>query len=354
MDEFVIKGVTFYDARNIPFQDIKATPEKVPILKDRGFLELYRRLFEGKKIKNILEFGIAKGGSVVYHTLVFEPDKYVGIDIIDPQNDVLETISKLGLQEKVKLYFNTSQDDENKIRKIIEEEFPSGIDLIIDDASHLFDLTLKSFEISFPYLNEWGYYVIEDWGWAHWRLFKGYSGLPALSQLGFLLIIMHASYPELLTNIRFEHPALILVQKGHMKVIPELFNIKNFININDFRQMTYLNYMFYNDFVKNRVLFMGGNVDVVDEEKIAGWILDSSWGPPRFGVRVNGKIVYEGVANVEREDIKKIYGVSYKTGFYVKFKNLNVPEDFEELNIEVFHLPSGVIVPGNYKAISRG
>jgi len=27
---------------------------------------------------------------------------------------------------------------------------------------------------------------------------------------------------------------------------------------------------------------------------------------------------------------------------------------YDARNIEVFHLPSGVIVPGNYKTISRG
>jgi hypothetical protein len=275
----------------------------------------------------------------------------VGIDIKQPEEDILKTIQALNLDNIIKLYFNISQNDEKKIRDIIQTEFPDGIDLIIDDASHLFDLTLKSFEISFPYLKPNGYYTIEDWGWAHWRNFKNYKGLPALSQIAFLLIMMNASFPELIAQVKFVHPALMIVQKGSMKVIPEFFKIKNFININDFSAMTYLNCTFYKDFLVDRVVFLGGHVDVVDSEKIAGWILDTSGGPCRFGIRVNGKIVYEGITNVERKDIKKIYGITHNAGCHVPLQEINIPNDLEEISVEVFHIPSGVIVPGNYQKV---
>ncbi|WP_448583925.1 CmcI family methyltransferase [Thermocrinis sp.] len=304
MEEFKIKDITFWDARNIYFNEIKTTPDKVPILKDREFIKLYEKLSEQIAPKNILEFGIAKGGSAILHSILFNPAKYVAFDIRNSEEDILETISKLGLQNTIKLYFNISQDDREKIKNIIQEEFPSGIDLIIDDASHLFDLTLKSFEISFPYLNPYGYYIIEDWGWAHWRNFKGYKGLPALSQIAFLLIIM-----------------------------------------------TFLNYTFYKDFIFGRVFFLGGHVDVVDSEKIAGWILDSSMGPSKFGIRINGKIVYEGITNVERKDIKEIYGITHKAGFHVSLQEINIEKDLEEISIEVFHIPSGAVVPGNYQKL---
>lgn len=347
--EMDIKGLRFIDVRSNP--NVIASPEKIPILKDRGFIELYGKLFANIRFECILEFGIAKGGSAILHTVLFEPKKYVGIDIKQPEEDIIKTIQALNLNNIIKLYFNTSQNDEKKIRDIIQTEFPDGIDLIIDDASHLFDLTLKSFEISFPYLKPNGYYIIEDWGWAHWRNFKGYKGLPALSQIAFLLIMMHASFPELIAQVKFVHPALIIVLKGSMKVIPEFFKIRTFININDFSSMTYLNYTFYKDFLVDRVVFLDGHVDVVDSEKIAGWILDTSGGPCRFGIRVNGKIAYEGITNVERKDIKQIYGITHNAGFHVPLQEINIPNDYEEISVEVFHIPSGVIVPGNYQKV---
>jgi len=174
--EMDIKGLKFIDVRSNP--NVIASPEKIPILKDRGFIELYEKLFANSRFECILEFGIAKGGSAILHTVLFEPKKYVGIDINQPEEDILKTIHSLSLDNIIKLYFNTSQNDEKKIRDIIQTEFPDGIDLIIDDASHLFDLTLKSFEISFPYLKPDGYYIIEDWG-GHTgeisRVIKGYQ-----------------------------------------------------------------------------------------------------------------------------------------------------------------------------------
>ena len=41
------------------------------------------------------------------------------------------------------------------------------LDLVVDDASHLLDLTRTSFNILFPRLRPGGVYMIEDWAWAH-------------------------------------------------------------------------------------------------------------------------------------------------------------------------------------------
>lgn len=57
-------------------------------------------------------------------------------------------------------FLKASQDDKHKI-----EGFIRGIGnprIIIDDASHLSSLTIKSFEILFPLLQSGGYYCIED------------------------------------------------------------------------------------------------------------------------------------------------------------------------------------------------
>ena len=44
--------------------------------------------------------------------------------------------------------------------------------MVVDDASHLYEPTKKSFETLFPLLRPGGLYIIEDWAWAHWQEFQ--------------------------------------------------------------------------------------------------------------------------------------------------------------------------------------
>lgn len=66
--------------------------------------------------------------------------------------------------------FVCSQDDGEGLGVILEET--GTPDIIIDDASHVNPLTLRTFEILFPKLKSGGFYVIEDietsWGDADW------------------------------------------------------------------------------------------------------------------------------------------------------------------------------------------
>ena len=53
-----------------------------------------------------------------------------------------------------------------KLLSIVHKDFNGQLDLVIDDASHLYTETKKSFEILFPLLKAGGLYVIEDWSWG--------------------------------------------------------------------------------------------------------------------------------------------------------------------------------------------
>jgi hypothetical protein len=51
----------------------------------------------------------------------------------------------------------------------VDAEFQAQpLDLIIDDASHEYEISKMAFEELFGYLRPGGKYVIEDWGWLHW------------------------------------------------------------------------------------------------------------------------------------------------------------------------------------------
>lgn len=93
------------------------------------------------------------------------------------------------------------------------------LDFIVDDASHQYPLTRKSFEITFPYLRRDGVYAIEDWGWAHWHGFeqpKHWAVQPALSNLIFELTMIAASRPNLIDEMTISS-GLTMVRKGHAK-----------------------------------------------------------------------------------------------------------------------------------------
>src|SRR5262249_14428941 len=55
-----------------------------------------------------------------------------------------------------------------RLRALVEAELGGGVDLVIDDASHLYHASKTSFEALFPLLPSGGVYILEDWAWEHW------------------------------------------------------------------------------------------------------------------------------------------------------------------------------------------
>jgi hypothetical protein len=66
---------------------------------------------------------------------------------------------------------------------IASQASPSGLDIIIDDASHIGSLTAATFQILFyKHLKPGGLYSIEDWGTGYWESWPDGSR-PAYSDL---------------------------------------------------------------------------------------------------------------------------------------------------------------------------
>jgi cephalosporin hydroxylase len=113
--------------------------------------------FVGSEVK-LLEIGVSQGGSLeLWRDYFGEQATIFGIDIdpacrtrYDPPNQV-----RIG-----------SQDDPDFLRSVVAEM--GGIDLVIDDASHIGRHQRASFKALFPLLNEGGLYVIEDLLTSYW------------------------------------------------------------------------------------------------------------------------------------------------------------------------------------------
>lgn len=175
-------------------------------------VEQYARFFQLHSDfhpQTIFELGIWDGGSIAFWNECFGPDKHVAIDLQQRTNSAYfeKYVTARHLQERIRTYWGIDQNDASSLQGIVARDFPGGqIDLIFDDASHSYDATKSSFEALFPYVSPGGFYIIEDWAWAHWSEFQGsddpWTLQTALTQLVFELV-------EATGSRRTEDPALI-------------------------------------------------------------------------------------------------------------------------------------------------
>lgn len=108
----------------------------------------------------LLELGVHKGGSLLLWRDYFPLGRIVGIDINIPK--------EFKPTERIYTY-KGSQADPDFLSRVANEVAPDGFDIIIDDASHLGELTKTAFWHLFDnHLKPGGLYVIEDWGTGYW------------------------------------------------------------------------------------------------------------------------------------------------------------------------------------------
>jgi hypothetical protein len=121
---------------------------------NRTFLDNYEIFFKYLKDKSFsfLELGILNGSSLKVWENYFQHAQIVGLDI-DPNKKQFET-------NRTKIYIG-SQNDPTLIGRI-KKDYPNKFAVILDDASHLNDLTIESFELLFEHVVPGGLYIIED------------------------------------------------------------------------------------------------------------------------------------------------------------------------------------------------
>jgi len=215
--KFIVDGLEF--GGDLGSYKEVTTHDRVVILKESRLLRQYLDFLAPHSINNLLELGIWQGGSPLFYGLATDARKVVALDLA-PKNPVLyEIIQQHGIEDRVKLYFEVSQDDRAKVSALIGEEFgEEPLDLVIDDASHCYEHSRNSFDIIFPKLRPGGFYIIEDWQWAHidspiYQNGEHFGGEPALTNLIFELLISYGGNPGLFTNI-IVRDWFVAVQKG--------------------------------------------------------------------------------------------------------------------------------------------
>lgn len=157
-------------------------------VKSDYYFDFYEEMFSHLRDAplNILEVGIFRGGSTLLFSKYFSRSRILGVDVQDPPAEFYDEIARAGLSDRVRVAL-VSQADPPGVATAIDSYFGGEpLDLVIDDASHLYFETRSTFETVFgPYLRPGGSYVIEDWGCGYWPMWQdgdpdGLHGLPLL------------------------------------------------------------------------------------------------------------------------------------------------------------------------------
>ena len=170
------KGIRRFEAtndelsalKNSPHQEMSVTasflkPDKRLVHKWHHYLPIYEEHFSPYKTRSepvrLLEIGVSGGGSLRMWRDYFGDDaKIYGIDV----NSACLEFS--GLHGEVRI---GSQDDPYFLADVIEEM--GGVDIVVDDGSHIMAHIKKSLVTLFPLLEQGGLYFIEDLHTSYWR-----------------------------------------------------------------------------------------------------------------------------------------------------------------------------------------
>jgi len=127
--------------------------------------DLARRSREGllDRPVRLLEMGIWRGGFLNVWREYFGPDAIIyGIDI----DSAVATLGVTSAEVRV-----GSQDDAGCLGAVVDEM--GGLDVVIDDGSHISEHVLASLRILYPKLSDGGIYCIEDLHTSYWPEWGG-------------------------------------------------------------------------------------------------------------------------------------------------------------------------------------
>ena len=129
------------------------------------YLPIYDQLlgpYIGTRVR-MLEIGVSLGGSLDMWRKLLGPDAILfGIDI----NPACAKFD--GKSASVRI---GSQTDPLFLRRVVEEM--GGVDIVLDDGSHIASHQRTSYEALFPLLSDGGAYIIEDMQTAYYGHFEG-------------------------------------------------------------------------------------------------------------------------------------------------------------------------------------
>jgi SAM-dependent methyltransferase len=188
------------------------------LCKSAAHMRFYEEL-RALEPRTVMEIGMGQGGSMVLWDKWFRPERLVGLDIIREPLEALEQYR--ADKPHIRTYYSHRQETGATLGRA-RENFPNGIDLVIEDASHHYEPSRITFQNIFPLVRPGGWYIIEDWSWAHSRAYQDpahpWADAPALTNLVFELVVAVAALGAV-ESMRVE-PGLVAVKRGPGTLAP--------------------------------------------------------------------------------------------------------------------------------------
>ncbi len=166
---FEIDGYTFEYGYRFGEDTEPSSPTAAFVWKHRYQVACYEELLAGRPARNVVELGIHRGGSAIFLDRLLRPERLVAVDLAPrPASALTHYVETHGRRDAVRAHYGVDQGDKERIAAILDEAFgDEPIDLVIDDASHVYSPTVASFEAIFPRLRPGALYVVEDWDAFH-------------------------------------------------------------------------------------------------------------------------------------------------------------------------------------------
>lgn len=188
----------------------------------KSIVDDYERFFAdvGAPRGTMLEIGMWDGGSIAFWQEVLRPARSIGIDLMDRSDSAyFQQYLERRPNTRIQTHWNVNQSDRARIHCILQDV--EDLDLVFDDASHLYEPSRASFETVFPMLRPGGWYVIEDWAWSHWPDYQGrrakWADERALSDLARELVSVVGSSGGMIRRL-VVFPGFVAAERGEAAV----------------------------------------------------------------------------------------------------------------------------------------
>jgi predicted O-methyltransferase YrrM len=174
----------------------------------------------------VFELGIWHGGGTAFWFEMLQPQKMIAVDVADRSDPPAfeNYVAARRLLDRLRTFWRVDQADRKTLRRLVDSELHGRLDLVLDDASHVYEPTKASFEALFPLLSPGGLYIIEDWAWGHWNEYNGAGSASAAfrepTPLICDLVLAAGTSPELIADITVMQ-GFACVQRGPA-VIPDM------------------------------------------------------------------------------------------------------------------------------------
>ena len=183
------------------------------LLKTESLVREYESIADEWRGGRLVELGIFLGGSAVFLNELCRPQSLLAVDLRKKASRPLRRyLSQPGTPSALHCHWEVDQADRSTLRRLVREEVGLPLDGVIDDASHMLQPSMASFDALFPLLRQGGTYIIEDWSGTlaliHATLTEDNirAAIDAAVRDAKVLVRLYALAPELLRALMIRRP----------------------------------------------------------------------------------------------------------------------------------------------------